>query len=104
MSIPVQNTPPDSRTTYIIPQLGGEKLSLQGWEGVFRVLASAKQTNGGIAVMTGGAVLSEAPGYHFHEEAHDISMVTKGFLKLWVGDQCRILGAGDFAYAPPVSE
>ncbi|KAG7139917.1 Quercetin 2 like protein [Verticillium longisporum] len=28
-------------------------------------------------------------------------MVTKGSLKLWNGDKCRIMGPGDFAYVPP---
>jgi len=104
MAIPVQNTPPDSRTSYILPQLAGEKLTIPGSKGVFRILASAEQTNGGIAVFTGGAVLSDAPGFHWHDEAHDVFLMTKGYMKLWNGDQCRLLGPGDFAYVPPVSE
>ncbi|SCO78492.1 probable dioxygenase [Fusarium oxysporum] len=101
MSIPVHNTPPDSRTSYILPQLAGEKITFPGWKGVFRILASAKQTNGGLAVLAGGSVLSDPPGFHWHEEAHDVFLVIKGFLKVWCGDQCRILGPGDFAYVPP---
>ncbi|KAH7173233.1 RmlC-like cupin domain-containing protein [Fusarium flagelliforme] len=101
MSIPVVNTPPDSRTSYVLPQLAGEKITLPGWKGVFRILASSKQTNGGLAVMAGASVLADAPGFHWHEEAHDIFMVIKGYVKLWVGDKCRILAPGDFAYAPP---
>lgn len=104
MSIPIHDTPPESRTSYIIPQLAGEKLTIPGWKGAFRILASSKQTNGGLAVFTAGAVLSEAPGFHFHDAAHDVFLVTKGFLKVWCGDQCRILGPGDFAYVPPVSK
>jgi hypothetical protein len=50
MSIPVQTLPPDSRTSYIIDQLEGEHVSIPGSKGVFRILASSKQTNGGIAV------------------------------------------------------
>ncbi|KAH6683594.1 cupin domain-containing protein [Plectosphaerella plurivora] len=101
MSVPVHTTPPDARTSYIIDQLEGERITIPGSKGVFRILASSKQTNGGIAVFSSGAVLSDAPGFHYHEEAHDIFIVTKGFLKLWNGDKCRIMGPGDFAYVPP---
>ncbi|CAK7205299.1 hypothetical protein SEUCBS139899_008068 [Sporothrix eucalyptigena] len=101
MSLGKQNTPPDSRTSYILRQLEGERLTIPGSKGVFRILASSKQTNGGIAVFTSGATLSDAPGFHWHQEAHDVFLVTKGFLKLWNGDKCRIMGPGDFAYVPP---
>lgn len=89
--------------SYIIPQLEGERITIPGSKGVFRILASANQTSNKIAVFTSGAVLSDAPGFHYHNEAHDVFLVTKGFLKLWNGDACRILGPGDFAYVPPVS-
>lgn len=89
--------------SYIIPQLEGERITIPGSKGVFRILASANQTNSKIAVFTSGAVLSDAPGFHYHNEAHDVFLVTKGMLKLWNGDACRILGPGDFAYVPPVS-
>ncbi|KAM0322742.1 hypothetical protein ACHAQA_009333 [Verticillium albo-atrum] len=101
MSVSVHNVPPEARTSYIIDQLEGERITIPGSKGVFRVLASSKQTNGGIAVFTSGAVLSDAPGFHWHEEAHDVFIVTKGYLKLWNGDKCRIMGPGDFAYVPP---
>lgn len=101
--VPVCGTPPNERTTYIIDQLEGERVTIPGSKGVFRILASSKQTDGGIAVFSSGAVLSDAPGFHYHKEAHDVFLVTKGSLKLWSGDKCRILGPGDFAYVPPVS-
>lgn len=103
MSVPVYSIPPEGRTSYIIDQLEGERITIPGSKGAFRILASSKQTNGGIAVFSSGAVLSDAPGFHWHEEAHDVFLVTKGFLKLWNGDKCRIMGPGDFAYVPPVS-
>ncbi|KAB5536278.1 RmlC-like cupin domain-containing protein [Coniochaeta sp. 2T2.1] len=101
MSIPVLTTPPPERTNYIIDQLEGERITIPGSKGTFRILASAKQTNGGIAVFQSGAVLSDAPGFHWHAEAHDVFYVVKGYLKLWNGDKCRIMGPGDFAYIPP---
>ncbi|KAF9774289.1 hypothetical protein IL306_007729, partial [Fusarium sp. DS 682] len=101
MSVPLHTSPPNERTSYVIDQLEGERISIPGSKGVFRILASSKQTNGGMAVFTSGAVLADAPGFHWHEEAHDVFLVTKGFLKLWSGDKCRIMGPGDFAYIPP---
>ncbi|KEZ45782.1 Cupin domain-containing protein [Scedosporium apiospermum] len=101
MPIPVQTTPPDARTNYIIDQLEGERISIPGSKGVFRILASEQQTGDGMAVFLSAAVLSDAPGFHWHEEAHDVFLVSKGFLKLWNGDKCRIMGPGDFAYIPP---
>ncbi|KAL2844756.1 hypothetical protein BJY01DRAFT_263824 [Aspergillus pseudoustus] len=95
------NTPPDSRVPYAIPQLEGERITIPGSKGAFRILASSKQTNGLMAVFQSGAVLSDAPGFHYHNQAHDVFLVTKGYLKLWNGDKCRIMGPGDFAYVPP---
>lgn len=103
MPLPVLTTPPPARTNYIIDQLEGERISIPGSKGAFRILASSKQTGGGIAVFQSGAVLSDAPGFHLHAEAHDVFYVVKGYLKLWNGDKCRIMGPGDFAYVPPVS-
>ena len=93
--------PPPKAEPYLISQLEGEKITIPGSKGVFRILASSKQTQNKIAVFTSGAVLSDAPGFHYHNEAHDVFLVTKGYLKLWNGDKCRIMGPGDFAYVPP---
>lgn len=41
--------------------------------------------------------------YSFHNGAHDSWLVLKGSVRLWAGDQSRILLPGDFAYVPPVS-
>ncbi|KAL3476845.1 hypothetical protein BJX99DRAFT_270197 [Aspergillus californicus] len=95
------NQPPSSRTPYAIPQLEGERITIPGSKGTFRILASSKQTNGLMAVFQSGAVISDAPGFHYHNQAHDVFLVTKGYLKLWNGDKCRIMGPGDFAYVPP---
>ncbi|OJJ48750.1 hypothetical protein ASPZODRAFT_62603 [Penicilliopsis zonata CBS 506.65] len=93
--------PPAERVPYGIPQLEGERITIPGSKGVFRILASSKQTNGLMAVFQSAAVLSDAPGFHYHNHAHDVFLVTKGYLKLWNGDKCRIMGPGDFAYVPP---
>lgn len=102
MSLPFSNLPPAERVPYAIPQLEGERITIPGSKGVFRILTSSKQTNGLMAVFQSGATVSDAPGFHYHEKAHDVFLVTKGYLKLWNGPRCRILGPGDFAYIPPV--
>jgi mannose-6-phosphate isomerase-like protein (cupin superfamily) len=101
MVVPTCEVPPEARTNYIVDQLEGERVTIPGSKGVFRILASSKQTNGSMAIFTSGSVIADAPGFHWHEQAHDVFLVTKGFLKLWAGDKCRILGPGDFAYVPP---
>ncbi|RAL14276.1 RmlC-like cupin [Aspergillus homomorphus CBS 101889] len=101
MSLTWTNEPPKGRVPYAIPQLEGERITIPGSKGSFRILASSLQTNGLMSVFQSGAVLSDAPGFHYHNHAHDVFLVTKGFLKLWNGDKCRIMGPGDFAYVPP---
>ncbi|KAJ5989418.1 hypothetical protein N7481_004628 [Penicillium waksmanii] len=101
MSLPFSNQPPESRVPYAIPQLEGERITIPGSKGVFRILTSSKQTGGLMAVFQSGATISDAPGFHYHNKAHDVFLVTKGYLKLWNGDQCRIMAPGDFAYVPP---
>ncbi|PWY91380.1 RmlC-like cupin [Aspergillus sclerotioniger CBS 115572] len=101
MSLSFTERPPQGRIPYAIPQLEGERITIPGSKGAFRILASSKQTNGLMAVFQSGAVLSDAPGFHYHNHAHDVFLVTKGSLKLWNGDKCRVMGPGDFAYVPP---
>ncbi|OCL07388.1 cupin domain protein [Glonium stellatum] len=101
MSVPRVSVPPSSGGSYVIPQLEGEIISIPGSKNVFRILTSAMQTDGTMSVFSSGGVLADAPGFHHHNEAHDIFIVTKGYLQLWNGDRCKILGPGDFASIPP---
>lgn len=103
MSIPRVSCAPKDGRCYIIPQLEGEALSIPGSKAVFRVLTSELQ-NGSFSVFSSDGAAADAPGFHHHNEAHDIFIVTKGYMKVWNDDQCRILGLGDFASVPPVSE
>ncbi|KAF2083761.1 RmlC-like cupin [Saccharata proteae CBS 121410] len=93
--------PPSNSTSYVIPQFEGELISIPGSKSVFRVLTSAVQTDDAFSVFSSGGVLADAPGFHHHEGAHDIFIVTKGFIKLWSGDRCKVLGPGDFGSVPP---
>ncbi|KAK5659579.1 hypothetical protein OQA88_781 [Cercophora sp. LCS_1] len=100
-TIPTLTSPPPSRTPYIIPSHAGESLTLPGSKSVYRILASSLQTDSTIALFTSTSVAAPAPGFHWHAKTHDIFLVTRGFLKLWNGSKCRIMGPGDFAYVPP---
>lgn len=46
-------------------------------------------------------VTGDATGFHYHNEAHDVFMCTRGRIKFWAGNSCRILSPGDFAYVLP---
>ena len=64
-------------------------------------MCSAAETDGTMSVFGQDGVLADPPGFHYHNHAHDVFMCTKGRLKIWAGDKCRILYPGDFAYVPP---
>ena len=102
MSIPRLDVPPQGGGSYVIPQLGGEIISIPGSRSAFRILASAKQTDGAMSIFSSGSVLADAPGFHHHNEAHDVFLVTKGYMKIWNGNKCKLMGPGDFASVPPV--
>ncbi|KAI9687381.1 MAG: hypothetical protein M1822_002424 [Bathelium mastoideum] len=101
ITVPRLQQPPKNGGSYVIPQLEGEIISIPGSKSVFRVLTSSLQTGGAMSVFSSGGVLADAPGFHHHNEAHDIFIVTKGYMKIWNGDRCKILGPGDFASVPP---
>ncbi|KAH7075437.1 RmlC-like cupin domain-containing protein [Paraphoma chrysanthemicola] len=93
--------PPGKPVPYIIPAYEGEAITIPGTKSVFRILASAAETDGLISVFGMEGAVADPPGFHYHNEAHDVFMCTKGRLKIWAGDKCRILYPGDFAYVPP---
>lgn len=101
MSIPRVLQPLGKPTPYIIPAYEGESIAIPGTRGSIRILASAKETDGLISVFGYDGVTGDAPGFHYHNEAHDVFLCTRGRMKLWAGDRCRILSPGDFAYVPP---
>lgn len=104
MAIPRLNEPPGKPEPYIIPPYAGEAITIPGTKSVVRILASAKETDRLISVFRMDGVTGDPVGFHYHEHAHDVFMCTKGRMKVSIDDQCRILGPGDFAYAPPVSK
>lgn len=95
--------PPGKVTPYVVPAYQGEALTIPGTKSTVRVLASAKESRNSISVFHFDGVLGDPIGFHHHNEAHDIFMCTRGYIKIWVGDQCRLLGPGDFCSVPPVT-
>lgn len=100
MSIPRVLEPLGKPSPYIIPAYEGESMAIPGTRGSIRMLASAKETDGLISVFGYDGVAGDAPGFHYHNEAHDVFMCTRGRMKVWAGDRCKILSPGDFAYVP----
>ncbi|OJJ86802.1 cupin domain-containing protein [Aspergillus glaucus CBS 516.65] len=101
MSVPRVAEPPGKVTPYVVPAYQGETLTIPGTKSTVRVLASAKESEGSISVFHFDGVLGDPVGFHHHNESHDIFMCTRGYIKLWAGNQCRPLGPGDFCSVPP---
>lgn len=100
-TIPHVREPLGRPSPYIVSAYEGETITIPGTKSTVRILASAKETEGLMSVFAMDGAIADAPGFHYHNEAHDVFLCTKGRMKLWFGDQCRILGPGDFAYVPP---
>lgn len=101
-TIPRVSQPPKEAKPYLIPAFAGEKLNLPGSKSTIRILASAQETENTISVFHMDGVVGDPVGFHHHNEAHDIFMCTKGFIKVWAGDKARLLAPGDFCSVPPV--
>lgn len=100
-AIPHTLLPPGKPVPYIIPAYEGEAITIPGTKSTFRILASAGETDGLISVFGMDGAVADPPGFHYHNHAHDVFMCTKGRLKIWAGDKCKVLYPGDFAYVPP---
>ncbi|CBX93471.1 hypothetical protein IAQ61_009161 [Plenodomus lingam] len=100
-SMPKVREPLGKPTPYIISAYEGESMTIPGTKSVVRIFASAKETEGLMSVFAMDGAVADAPGFHYHEHAHDVFLCTKGHLKVWLDNKCKILGPGDFAYAPP---
>lgn len=69
---------------------------------VVHTLAGGRETSGGFGVMICDAPWSTRPiPMHYHEREYDTWLCTRGKLRVWAGDQSRILRPGDFGYVKP---
>lgn len=87
----------------MIDQNEGDCIAIPGTNSVVRILASAKETDGRMAVYYRAAVPSDAPdSFCSRARADNAFIVTRGYLRFWNGDKCRDLYPGDFAFVPAV--
>ncbi|KAH7122189.1 RmlC-like cupin domain-containing protein [Dactylonectria estremocensis] len=101
MVIPTTTYPPGERKCYVIDQNEGERIAIPGTNSVVRILASAMETKGRMAVYYRAAVPTDAPNsFYWHQEAVNAFIVTKGYLRFWNCDECLDLYPGDFACVP----
>jgi len=86
---------------YVLPPDEGETWAIVGSRSIMRFLATGETTDNDFAVMQtrGGPTRPVMP--HWHKEAHDVFLCTKGSMQVWAGDQSRILRPGDLASLPP---
>ena len=102
MSLPRVQKPRDDGGSYIINRLDGENITLPGSQGAFRLHATQKQTDNAFAIFNWDGPVQDQ-GFHYHKKTHDCFMITEGYLKVYCGNDCKILSPGDFASVPPVS-
>lgn len=90
--------PPGKAVPYVLESGAGDAHLLVGQVG--RVLAGTKETGGKLAVLTLVGPAGHPIPLHFHEHEHEVFLCTRGKMKLWAGDQCRVLSPGDFGSVP----
>ena len=96
----ILDAPPGTTTPYVIKAGQGRSVVVAGQ--VVRILAGVGETASGYgAVMLESSIDKRPIPMHFHEKEHDTWLCTRGRLKIWANDQCRVLTEGDFAYVQP---
>lgn len=97
----LKHAPGKSGQPYILESLCGEVIYIPLSKSATRLLVTGKESENAFAVVGTGGTSGDPIGFHFHREAHDVFLCLKGSVKIWAGDQCRILGPDDFASVPP---
>ncbi|KAL3456931.1 RmlC-like cupin domain-containing protein [Aspergillus heterothallicus] len=93
--------PPPSHGPYVLEQDQGKKLTVASSQSAFTVLADGNATKGAYTAVQLRTGADEPLFPHYHRETHDVWYVTKGRVKVWLNNSCRVLNVGDFASAPP---
>jgi quercetin dioxygenase-like cupin family protein len=65
-----------------------------------RIPISARETRGTFALLESTAPAGDRTPLHVHRNDDESFYVLEGELTLWVGDETRVLRAGDAAFAP----
>ncbi|KAL3483607.1 hypothetical protein BJX62DRAFT_244725 [Aspergillus germanicus] len=93
--------PPPSHEPYVLEQDQGKNLTVTSSQSAFTVLADGNVTKGAYTAVQLRTGADEPLFPHYHRKTHDVWYCTKGQVKVWLNDSCRILNVGDFASAPP---
>ena len=100
--IPSRELPPYAPgKPYVISSQEGEIIYIPLSKSATRLLVTGKETEDAFAIVGSGGSQGDPIGFHYHREAHDVFLCLQGAINIWAGDQCRTLGPGDFASAPP---
>ena len=86
---------------YVISSQDGEIIYIPLSKSATRLLITGKETEDAFAIVGSGGSQGDPIGFHYHREAHDVFLCLQGAINIWAGDQCRTMGPGDFASAPP---
>lgn len=87
---------------YVISSQDGEIIYIPLSKSATRLLVTGKETEDAFAIVGSGGSQGDPIGFHYHHEAHDVFLCLQGNVNVWANDQCRTMGAGDFASVPPV--
>ncbi|KAJ4381126.1 hypothetical protein N0V86_003473 [Didymella sp. IMI 355093] len=99
-SIPRVLQPLGKPSSYVVPAHEDGAITIPSTKSTVRIFASAKETEGLISVFGMGGAIAEPQSFHNRNLAHDVFMCTKGHLKVWTRNRCKIFGPGDFCYVP----
>ncbi|KAL2847080.1 RmlC-like cupin domain-containing protein [Aspergillus pseudodeflectus] len=95
-------TPPEEAgKAYALQSLCGEIYYIPFSKSAMRLLVTGKVSDGAIALVSTGGSGGDPIGFHYHREAHDVFLCLKGHVNVWVNDQARTMGPGDFTSVPP---
>lgn len=96
--------PGHSDEAFMLEAYGGECTYAPASSGVARSLVTAEESGGDFLICGGGGVANPEPvPFHYHNRTRHDFLCIRGQMKVWLNDQCRILGPGDYASVAPVS-
>jgi quercetin 2,3-dioxygenase len=90
---------PGHATSYVLAAGGGRAHLLIDQVG--RCIAGAEETSGAWSMMRLEGPVGRPIPLHFHRKEYEFFYCDRGTVQLWLDGESRILGPGDFGYAPP---
>ena len=102
LTYPRSEEPPGKTEPYLLGVACGEIWAFPGGLDAERLMVTGRETANSFTVMNITGTKNVPIGFHYHNESHDVFLVVKGQVNVWVGDQCRTMNPGDFASIPPV--